>query len=113
MTLREASIKYGFPEDELRELVRSGLIRRITKQNVDEDDIKRYYDDFWKTYITKGEMDNHMKLSSTKLSHLSKNEIIRRAKNGLYFREDFFSYIESHEKDKYDKLRIKSQEARK
>jgi len=112
MTLKEASRKYGFQESELRELVRTGIIKRITKQNVDENDIIRYHDDFWNTYITKGEMDNHLKISSTKLSNLSSKEIIRRAKNGLYYREDFFQYLKSNDKEKYEQSKSKSLEVR-
>lgn len=105
ITIKDASRKYGFPETELRELVRRGIIKKIAPQKYQESDIQRYYEDFWATYINVHEMNKIYKISSTKLTKLAHDKIIRRneEKNGLYYREDFMQFLKSEDKEKYEK----------
>jgi hypothetical protein len=106
MNIKEACIKFGFQEPEFRELKRKGIIKEISKNQFDEEDIKNYFENFWKEHITRLEIFDRCGISGSKFTRLIKDEKIL-IKGKYYCRESFDNYINSEEGKEYIAIRQK------
>ena len=97
MTAKEASIKYGFQEVELRELKRKGILHVDSKNKYDENELKKYFEQFWDEHISRTEMNNIYVIRGTRFTRLLKDGII--IPRGKYYdRKSFLEFVEQEKK---------------
>ena len=97
MTAKEATIRFGFLETELRDLKRKGVLSVDHKQRFDEKELQQYFDDFWKEHISRNEMNAIYRVSGTRFTRLIKDRIII-PKGKYYDRKSFMEFVETQKK---------------
>jgi hypothetical protein len=97
MTAKEASIKYGFQEVELRELKRKGILHVDSKNKYDENELQKYFEEFWDEHISRTEMNNIYVIRGTRFTRLLKDSIII-PKGKYYDRKSFMEFVEQEKK---------------